>query len=1672
MGDAAERKKAKEAYLKALEDQRQKAAVTAGPASGAPAMNPAATGMQSAAQKREAQLEERRRKFFENSSKPAADTAFEVKDPYASGMPNFNFEQFASKPVEPVRMPEVKEAIRPSDWRSKGYASEYAYMKAMGQLDISSKPSTETAPMRNAEVPRFDAAPAWGQPTAVGGFGGFGGFSAGAGAPAGGGEDPKRQKQAEYARSLEQQTQQNTALAGPVTTQVYGGGGGGGLNFGAVDDKDAKRQKQAEYARALDQQSTMQAPSATDMKGQGRHQQTHNAPEPMIGGGGLNFGAVEDKDAKRQKQAEYARALDQQSTMQAPSVDNRGAGRQHQPQYNASDGMIGGGGLSFGAADEKDVKRQKQAEYARALDQQSTMQAPGANDIRGGGRQQHAHHNANDPMNGGGGLNFGAVDDKDAKRQKQAEYARALDQQATMQAPTATNDTRGQGRQAPQHNAYDPMNGGGGLNFGAVDDKDVKRQKQAEYARALDQQSAMQAPSVTDTRGAGRQHQSQYNAYDPMNGGGGLNFGAVDDKDAKRQKQAEYARALDQQGSMQPLAVDTRGVGRQHAHHNANDPMNGGGGLNFGAIDDKDAKRQKQAEYARALDQQAQQLVRMGDRALFGAGQNHGGAAGGGGLDLFGGGVDPRVAADAKRQQQQEYTRQLNVQSQYLGAPKLNKFGEYETAGRHVNPGGGDQARPTDVTSIGAGGEDKASKRAKQNEYALALQQQQFQHQVQPAQDRQMQKQIAAAAAVSGFKPSGGLEEGWVIGPMGLPVRKVLDVGNRGVQRAYNNHALQAQSPKKPTGFGSPEYKDPGAFGYQQPHQQGYQGYGGSPQHAPQGMFGGAAQGNAFDSHVGGMQPPATSGDAIGGDPDERAQRLKMQQADQARVLEMQIRANKEKKEAEKRKLEQDELREIQKWEQQQAEIKKALQLEDQQRKQKIDEDNKRELERQIELKRIEKEKEAAKERQIAEREEARVRAEQEVLRRREEEEIQKEAAAARKQQMQQQAREDEEQRQQHLQAEAAARRQQQSRGQQQPQTYTSHLFEQPAAQPSFSAGSQYPAGNQRPPSPMRAQSRGGDGGNRSAAGTRDRSHLFGAADSNEDIFGRPASRGQKNYDAAPPSPHKQKVEQFLSNRINQEQNQNKFQFNQPFDEPDEKLPRSRSAYRDAPAPAQRIPSRQEASEEQKDPTPLMLNLSNLKRDISAGVVSARSARGASRGRSRGEANSQQAPAADYTSTVSRIAPSAQYERADNIWQDQHSDANMVPQREDLFARDDRESDHASAHNRASAVTSTKPQARPQESRVPQLGLVRAAATPQGYDYADQTRGAKVFPIMEENQYVPPAGREHLHMGSPARTLKNESKFMLPDGSFMQSISKPATPALTGRWNQLSGQDVGLGFQELVHGTNQGKQKHSDIRTNSAGSSSALASLLSPPKRDAGGLMSAGSPQSEETRGLIDDFKGTLQLLQMDESLAQRRPSALDSAKRPSTSGSTASDFDLDRMNRRNERKWRLLQNLGGAHEEAEDDVLFRGMKDIHSRPSTAASTVAPGSVGYQFHEAGGGGSYSYGRAGARPQGIAGSTSRPSSAELARNLMQLNGVDSKRPAPLPVAPKVGAGYAGQGYGQRPRSGDRNAVAQRGAAVVGGDQHFRARGSSNNARYSAAGASVDDPDFDNYSDYGL
>lgn len=1634
--------------MKALEAQRQKPVDAAGSAStGSQGGGQQAAGPLTAAQKREQQLEERRRKFFDKSATESRDASDNNYNGFGSAaeQPAIAFQAPVARELPKPKAVEAE--IRPSDWKSKGFPSEYAYMKAAGQLNVPSKPAVEIVPVSSSS------------------------------------NNPYPQ------RGSDQQVQRGADQRGgvPSSSAMVGGGV---LNIGSVAEKDSKRQKQSDYARGLNQQTSSHPQAETNNQQFGSHFLTYNSNNPMNGGGGLNIGAIDDKDAKRQKQAEYARALDQQAIPHPhPSEGHFHAHQNGGSRTAATNQYGGGGGLNIGgAADDKDAKRQKQAEYARALDHQSYAQ-PSADSHHQS--KALSKHNANvaaaNGGNGGGGLNIGgAVDDKDLKRQKQAEYARALDQQAHFQSQVELHHNRDQvPRNYAAQNPGTNLVGGGGLNFGAVDDKETKRQKQAEYARALDQQATMgQGQHV-----AKQSNFTPYNEQNPTNGGGGggLNIGgAVDDKDLKRQKQAEYARALDQQAYAQPAAFHQ--ASRMPAQNHLMDPTIGGGGLNIGAVDDKDAKRQKQAEYARALGQQQQSDAwaaggRGGEGGGGGAFHSEGlGLAGLGGpgpqaaayakkqqqqeytnqlnqaqyqqqgkLNKFGeydqpagrgqqhqahsdragllglGGLQGKDALNAKRQQQQDYTNQLNAQAQQQQPAKLNKFGEYEQPGRHhAQQQAPTAARLTDINNIGGGDDGRMDKRAKQAEYNMALQQQQYLQNLQQQQSGNSKhaEQRAASAVATGFKPSGGLEEGWVIGPMGLPVRKTLEVGNRGVQRAYANHIAETQSPTKAhVSSGNVDHGQGRGFDMDSYQQAAHMlnsppRYGGAP---PGGMglgYNGAPVGGGY--HGGG---PATAlGGDIGGNPDDRAMKVKMQQAEQARVLEMQMRANQERKDAEKKQRAEEDAKELHRMEMQRIAIQQELEREAQEKKMKIDEDNRKELERQMQAKRMEKEREAEREKERAEKEDEKVREEAERIRRRQELEMQQEAAAAQRQEQQRQQALELEKRQSHLQTEALHRK---------------HL---PAVH-------QVPMEYFEPAPELRREehgggppgSRGGPRGNShlfdrpdlnqveiraevhpiSRNGARERSNLFDRAPS-DDIFAPAAVRTDYEHhhhhdmqlSPAPMSPNKRHVDRVLADRVHNERFEiqaaggSRGHTEHHVSEPLEHQQTQSFGHQ----PPRHL---QEAFEEKKAATPPILNLNNLKRNISEGAVVSgrRSARGGA-GRDGSRAG-----------TAPKASPHDPY-------------------------HPEREREEAEAEDSFSPLPMHRP---------PSRSFGAAKQNPH------RTSGSR----MEVNQYVP-ASQMHAHQASGGRldkTLEFESKFLLPDGTFMQSNSKPSTPLRTARWSRLGAADVG---------------HSSDNRCNSRGSSSAMAEMISPGKSPADSPQrSISSPASGPTRSLIDEFKDTLHLLQEPRAaLAQSM-----SQQRPSTSGSTNSDFDLEKFNRRNARKWQVLQNMKGDKDSPDEDLLFRAVGDVHSRPTTSGS-IGSSSSGYRprlfdpYPEEKG---YHYG-ARAEPSsafhpvrggGIAAGTStdlssgaRPNSAELARKLSRLNSNDVPRAREPP-----------RGYVSRPLSGKRDVTggdafsigqrAEMNLQAPSGVGSYRSRN-----RYANVAASVEDQDFDNYSDYGL
>ena len=302
------------------------------------------------------------------------------------------------------------------------------------------------------------------------------------------------------------------------------------------------------------------------------------------------------------------------------------------------------------------------------------------------------------------------------------------------------------------------------------------------------------------------------------------------------------------------------------------------------------------------------------------------------------------------------------------------------------------------------------------------------------------------------------LDDGWVMGPLGLPVRRTLQVGNRGVQKAFN----QGGGVGSPSGHSAPstampysQQPPPGMMmqaPYSAPQMQMQQPslYGASSssssmyptsQHQQPSMDNPAYPPYADNTPTGGMyrqqpligggqmnpmgggvdaaypynnsnlnqQHPAAAAAMMGGrrDPrtaidgtdvmDERKQMQLLMKADQARALEEQIRNNALRAAAEKAKREADEIEESRRLEAERKAIADAFEKEKHEAKQRAEEANQAALSRQMEEKRRQKEDEIRLEQERTEKENERIRKEQELIRQRELEEIQREANGHRK---------------------------------------------------------------------------------------------------------------------------------------------------------------------------------------------------------------------------------------------------------------------------------------------------------------------------------------------------------------------------------------------------------------------------------------------------------------------------------------------------------------------------------------------------------------------------------------------------------------------------------------------------------------------------------------------------
>lgn len=419
--------------------------------------------------------------------------------------------------------------------------------------------------------------------------------------------------------------------------------------------------------------------------------------------------------------------------------------------------QVRGGISAIGNDNDKDrdklAKKAKQAEYAQYLESQ--VQAREQRD-NAGKRGQYTKSSVNGPSYEGLGLqNMGIVsEDKSAKRSKQAEYARDLQRQQQQQQQQRVHQDephrsqrsdRQQQQQEREEQQYDDRR---------LSHNDYQQQTQSEKNRNM--YGNGNGMRVEQRRNASPQKErarnSQYDDYSCSNDG------------SQHHDDPKYTE--DQGARMVPNPVP-------YSVPSALGPKK----------EEIAAKRAKQLEYAQSLSDQQQFKQR---------GYNEHGAH--------------------------------SSDSHYHSSSTATSSSSSTAPGGYASSSNQNNRSVDEVT-------EKQLKRAKQAEYAQALQRQQLmQHSAASStgvglgggrgphspgkkshysreRRRDPRETEGGPIRLSGQNGSGGLEDGWVIGPLGQPVRRTLEVGHRGVQKVFNQtkKEYQIDSPSYSGGWGEGE---------------------------------------------------------------------------------------------------------------------------------------------------------------------------------------------------------------------------------------------------------------------------------------------------------------------------------------------------------------------------------------------------------------------------------------------------------------------------------------------------------------------------------------------------------------------------------------------------------------------------------------------------------------------------------------------------------------------------------------------------------------------------------------------------------------------------------------------------------------------------------------------------
>lgn len=415
----------------------------------------------------------------------------------------------------------------------------------------------------------------------------------------------------------------------------------------------------------------------------------------------------------------------------------------------------------------------------------------------------------------------------------------------------------------------------------------------------------------------------------------------------------------------------------------------------------------------------------------------------------------------SKRAKQAEYAQSLHNQQQYrkqqeqqhhLSKANFLSTDIHDNSSYRNNPY--NQNRRTDEAMS-----EKELKRAKQLEYAQALELQRMQQQQSPSssssagsrsrrnssplsskysstrdsipfnledpviashRDRDRDKDRDRGGRLTGHDRTGRLEEGWTIGPIGQPVRKTLEVGHRGVQKAFNqslNHCEAYGTQREERGGGGVEdnlsdlmngrlkpLESGTPVGYDQYSQTRAQQQEQENPYTDNGNFSPSTQYRLMDDARGGgggglrdtlgspkahtFEPrTALDADVL----DERKLKAKVMQSEQARALQQQMKDKAARAAAEKVKVEMDDLRESTRLEMERISMIKAYERDQQADKKNAVDENKSALLYQAEEKKGRKEIEERNELERERIDEMKMQDEREMVRRRELDEVERE---------------------------------------------------------------------------------------------------------------------------------------------------------------------------------------------------------------------------------------------------------------------------------------------------------------------------------------------------------------------------------------------------------------------------------------------------------------------------------------------------------------------------------------------------------------------------------------------------------------------------------------------------------------------------------------------------------